>query len=212
MVRKSSFSYASYHVDRRCRKIHEWANGLRRFSFPFAPADIPDNGIYILFEKGERAHGVDRIVRIGTHRGHNRLPRRLNDHFLYEHKDRSIFRKHIGRALLNKHTDDFLHMWNTKPTPRALHDKTSRIEQSVSRYIRENIRFCTISVADKDKRVSLEAKILSTISWCTSCSASLNWLGNHSPIEKVRESGLWNVAGLYKEPLSYEEVEAVLRT
>ena len=56
----------------------------------------------VLFETGELAHGADRIVWVGTHTGSNEMPSRLKQHFLKENKDRSIFRKNIGRALLNR--------------------------------------------------------------------------------------------------------------
>ena len=75
-----------------CDKIHRWANTLKVFKFPFDETRIPLNGLYILFEKGERAHGVNRIVRVGTHTGQNQLRSRLRQHFLTENKDRSIFR------------------------------------------------------------------------------------------------------------------------
>lgn len=79
----------------------------------FNEQGIPKNGIYILFEKGELAHSTDRIVRIGTHTGNNKLWSRLKEH-LNENKDRSIFRKNIGRALLNKDNDPFIEQWNKK--------------------------------------------------------------------------------------------------
>jgi len=59
------------------------------------------------------AHSTDRIVRIGTHTGNNKLWFRLKEH-LIENKDRSIFRKNIGRALLNKDNDCFIEHWNKK--------------------------------------------------------------------------------------------------
>ena len=85
-----------------CRELHEVFNNLPRFKFPFDYNKIPLNGIYFLFEKGELAHGSDRIVRIGTHTGENLLRSRLRQHFLVDNKDSSIFRKNIGRVILNK--------------------------------------------------------------------------------------------------------------
>ena len=41
---------------------------------------------------------MDRIVRIGTHTGENQLRSRLMQHFVKENKNRSIFRKNIGRC------------------------------------------------------------------------------------------------------------------
>ena len=61
---------------------HNFFNGLKRFRFPFNERDIPLNGIYVLFEKGEKAHDCERIVRIGTHTGNNQLRSRLYQHFL----------------------------------------------------------------------------------------------------------------------------------
>lgn len=62
-----------------CEALHEWANSLPVFCFPFdANANrIPPNGIYVLFEQGEIAHGTNCIVRVGTHTGNNQLPSRL---------------------------------------------------------------------------------------------------------------------------------------
>ena len=93
-------------MSKNCHTIHQWFNGMKKHSFPFNEQEIPLNGIYILFEKGEFAHSTNRIVRIGTHTGNNQLRSRLFQHFLNENKDRSIFRKNIGRALLNK--DEFV--------------------------------------------------------------------------------------------------------
>ena len=85
---------------------------MQRYKFPYAKTTIPKNGVYVLFEKNEKAHETDRIVRIGTHTRDNRLFKRLREHFIKENKDRSIFRKNIGRAILNKKNDDFLEQWN----------------------------------------------------------------------------------------------------
>jgi hypothetical protein len=54
---------------------------------PFDDSPIPLNGIYILFEDGEIAHGTNRIVRIGTHTGKDQLFSRLKQHFIQENKD-----------------------------------------------------------------------------------------------------------------------------
>ena len=98
-------------MSKNCEKLHKFFNNMERLKFPFDENKIPLNGIYILFEKGEKAHDVDRIVRVGTHTGQNQLRSRLKQHFINENKDRSIFRKNIGRALLNKNKDPFLEQW-----------------------------------------------------------------------------------------------------
>jgi hypothetical protein len=60
-----------------------------------------------------------RIVRIGTHTGANQLCSRLKQHFLNEMKDRSIFRKNIGRCLLKQANDPFLEFWELDLTSHA---------------------------------------------------------------------------------------------
>jgi len=106
-----------------CKQIHHLFSKLQRHSFPFDENAIPKNGIYILFEKGETAHDTDRIVRIGTHTGDNQLRSRLKQHFVKENKDRSIFRKNIGRALLSKVNNSFLEQWEWDLTTRANKEK-----------------------------------------------------------------------------------------
>jgi hypothetical protein len=94
-----------------CEAVHRACRKLQRIGFPFEPKSIPPNGIYALFEEGEGGHGGHRIVRIGTHTGADKLPSRLREHFILGNKDRSIFRKNIGRALLNRVGDPFLAQW-----------------------------------------------------------------------------------------------------
>jgi hypothetical protein len=35
------------------------------------------------------------------------------------------------------------------------------------------------------------------------------WLGNHSPEKKIRESGLWQVKGLWGTPLDDEDIKYI---
>jgi len=202
-------------MSKNCNTIHQLFNGMRKFTFPFNKQEIPENGIYILFEKGELAHSTTRIVRIGTHRGQNQLHSRLFQHFLKENKDRSIFRKNIGRALLNKDKDLFLEKWELDLTTRNAKDqhsdsvdfeKQKEIEKRVTKYIQDNFSFVVFQIDEKDKRLNFESKIISTISLCEECKSSENWLGNFSPKEKIRKSGLWLVNELWKTPLSDEDV------
>jgi hypothetical protein len=205
-------------MSEKCRQLHEWFNILERMTFPFDERKIPRNGIYILFEKGENAHGVDRIVRIGTHTGKNQLRSRLKQHFIKKNKDRSIFRKNIGRALLNKDKDPFLGKWEIDLTIRKAKEeyfasidveKQKEVEKNVSRYIQANFSFVVIEVEEKEKRLELESKIISTISLCDECSPSSDWLGLFSPREKIIKSGLWLVNELFKEPLSDEDMQQI---
>ena len=55
-------------------------NTLFRHRFP-AMSNIPYNGIYVMFERGEYYQSYDRVVRVGTHVSPNRLRNRLNSLF-----------------------------------------------------------------------------------------------------------------------------------
>ncbi len=204
-------------MSKKCNELHKLFNKLERFKFPFTRKNIPNNGIYILFEKGEKAHSTDRVVRIGTHTGQNNLFNRLREHFLNENKDRSIFRKNIGKALLNKNQDHFLEYWKLDLTTRVARDQNSHLilkysnkqklfEIEVTKCIKDNFSFAVFSVNNKERRLDLEKKLISTISLCFDCKSSKNWLGNYSPEIKIRESSLWQVQRLYQDPLDDKDM------
>jgi len=199
-----------------CHLLHHLVNGLQVHRFPYDESQIPENGIYVLFEEGELAHGTSRIVRIGTHTGLNQLRSRLKQHFLNEVKDRSIFRKNIGRCLLKQANDPFLKFWEldlTSHAARVAHaakidfNKQAQIERQVSEYIQSHLRFVVIEIQEKDQRLALESKLISTVSLCSDCGPSAEWLGRHSPKNKIVLNGLWQVNELRKTPLTARELE-----
>src|SRR5947209_5727649 len=148
-------SYSDSPMSDLCRWLHDQLGQLPCIRYPFDVKQLPENGIYFVYEKGETwSHGGDRprIVRIGTHREGN-FRSRIEDHFLLDKAkmsfdvtkspphDRSIFRKHIGRALLNRDRDPYLSVWNisfVKKDPRVTHshlrdiEKERRVEQDVT--------------------------------------------------------------------------------
>ena len=113
-------------MSKNCRNLHILFNSVKKFNFPFNEKVIPLNGIYVLFEKDELAHSTNRIVRAGTHTGNNQLRSRLQQHFINENKDRSIFRKNIGRALLTKDKDPFLKIWELDLTTKKSKEEYSK--------------------------------------------------------------------------------------
>ena len=206
-------------MSKHCESLHKLFNNLPRFYFPFDKTKIPLNGIYILFENGETDHGLDRIVRIGAHTGANQLRSRLTQHYILENKDRSIFRKNIGRAILSKRNDPYLKIWQIDFTTRNKRDEfgrlvnhsyQSQVESEVSKHIQDNFSFCVFEVNEKDKRLELESKLISTVSSCSQCRPSNNWLGNYSPVEKIITSGLWQVNELYGLPFSSDEINNLI--
>lgn len=164
-----------------CEQVHRLFGRQERLSFPFEEHAIPRNGIYILFEKGETGHGMDRIVRVGTHTGENQLRSRLKQHFIKENKDRSIFRKNIGRAFLQGDGDPFLKQWNLDLTTRKAKnehvgvidwDKQNVTEKRVSQYIQGHLTFAVVEVTDKVRQLEMESRLISTVSLCHDCTSS----------------------------------------
>lgn len=198
-----------------CDPLHQLAFNLPRFRYPFDVKDLPKNGIYLLFEKGEKGHGGDRIVRVGTHTGQGQLAQRLTHHFDRGYKDRNIFRKNIGRCFLYRENSPYLPVWDLAFRSRKAFEERGHfidddfqrsLEERISRYIQRHISFCVLEASDKEERLYWEAKIIATVSWCSQCGPSPHWLGSFSPKPKIRESGLWQVNELYKEPLTPRDV------
>lgn len=199
-------------------RLHILFNEQRRFSFPFKQQinEIPENGIYIIFENGEKFENLDRIVRIGTHTGERQLRSRLNQHFIKENKNRSIFRKNIGRCILNKNRSSYLPLWELDTTSRADKEKNlklldldfeKKIEKKISDYIQTNLTFCIFQVNTKEQRLFWESKIISTLAKSQELKPSKNWLGNYSTKDKIKTVGLWQVNELFKSSLTEEEFE-----
>ena len=201
-------------------ELHDLFNSERRFHFPFDNDIelIPRNGIYIIFETGEQYKNWDRIVRVGTHTGDNQLRSRLKQHFIKENKNRSIFRKNIGRCLLNKDNHPYLGNWDLDSTSKEdklkngeLIDKTFEqgLEKRISQYIQDNLSFTVFEAATKDQRLFWESRIISTLAASPHNKSSDNWLGQFSPKDKIRQYGLWQVNELLNQPLAKTEFDAL---
>ncbi|MBI1338100.1 MAG: hypothetical protein GC164_14235 [Phycisphaera sp.] len=204
-----------------CELLHEWARQQPRRRFPFDESIIPTNGLYLLFEMGEYGHGGDRIVRIGTHTGPNQLRSRLKQHFVNENKDRSVFRKQIGRSLLQRDHDPYLDAWDLdrtsqrgKQAAESAYDaaKQQAVETRVSEHIRSKLSFVVVAIDSKAQRLEVESQLISTVSLCTGCSPSSIWLGLQSPNDKIRRSGLWQINELWKNPMSLQKLRQLFST
>ena len=206
-----------------CYKLHEIFNNKERFFYQDI-GNIPfNNGVYIIFENNEKYHDFDRIVRIGTHTSENRLKERLKDHFIKKNKNRSIFRKNIGKALLNKSKDPYLEIWsaNTSNKTASINkygdlldfSYEKEIEEKVSDYMKANLSFTCFEVKTEAERLFWEKAIIATLSHEEDFSASENWLGNYSPEIEISTSGLWLKKGLDEKPLdeiSFSKLKMIL--
>lgn len=205
-----------------CRRVHELFRTRERYEFPYAEVELPENGIYALFEEGETGHDGGRIVRFGGHRGDDQLPGRLREHFVVENKDRSIFRKNIGRALLNREDDPFLDDWDLDLIPREARekhgdridfDKQACVEGRVTNQIQTNFSFSVVGIPEAGARAQVEPMLIATVSLCRECGPSDGWLGRWSPKRKIREGGLWQEQHVHRQDLvpdDWREVERFL--
>ena len=171
-----------------CRWRHKRLECLPLIQFPFELDQLPDNGIYCFYERGEIwGHGglTPRIVRIGTHKNGN-FRSRISEHYLRVDakmkfdetkpapKDRSIFRKNLGRALLNKNKDKYLKLWEVDFTTSANRAKYRHqrdiahemmIERKITDLIRDRFSFRFVSVPDERVRIGnsgLERALIGT--------------------------------------------------
>lgn len=199
-------------------ELHQLFNQQKRFCFPFQDRinEIPKNGIYIIFEKGEKYLGMDRIVRIGTHTGANQLRSRLNQHFIKENKNRSIFRKNIGRCFLNQESNAYLNLWELDVTAKVDKEKNLKlldvvfekeIEKKITSYIQSNLSFCVFQIESREERLFWEKKIVSTLAKTCQVRPSDKWLGNYSPKDKIKLGGLWQVNELDNDILNDYELD-----
>jgi hypothetical protein len=195
-------------------------NGMEKRRFTKMEIDRIDfaNGIYIVFEDGEKAHGSNRIVRVGTTTGDaTTLASRLYEH--YENEGRSVFRNHIALCLLKNIGDPYnlTDLFFTSKIQRNKWKKTANdeelkgyteINELVSNYIHNHCYFIAFPV-DKGSRRVWEEKIISTVYSCSDCGPSSNWLGKniHQKRNIIRESGLWNIQHVNnKHILTDEEI------
>lgn len=217
----------------KCEWLHSRLETLPLISFPFSLEGLPLNGIYFFYEEGEvvkNSENSKRIVRIGTHKGDN-FRNRISEHYLFNEKkmlfnamqpapkDRSIFRKHIGRALLNEDKDnrDYLDVWDIDFLKRIKRekfgyrrdiDKEKKLEEKITRILRNLFSFRFIIIKDQNDRMGskgLEKALIGTVANCSHCYASSEWLGRHSPKKKIRDSGLWQIQHLKADGLTDDQ-------
>lgn len=196
----------------RCLRLHQLLATLPRYTWEETDEVPFRNGIYLVFEEGEIYQGMPRMVRVGTHKAPDRLRKRLRDHFVRENHNRSIFRKNIGKALLNRDGDPYLAIWSldtSRPPYRGMEDphREREMEQEVSRYLRTHMTFSAFEVETQEQRLRLEEGIIASLHQTEDFQAGSSWPGRFSPEKEIRKSGMWLKQGLDGVPLGDEELE-----
>ena len=153
----------------------------------------PQRGVFFLFERGKRRGGSGvgaRIVHVGTHALTEGSGSTLWS-CLHQHRGNvnppggnhraSRLRKIVGEAIMAKKPELAVDSWGRgEQGPSRSNRSEAILERLVSRRIRGMSVVCLPVEAASDP-------------------PSSNWLGRHSPRERVRSSGLWNDADVDAE-------------
>ena len=200
-------------VAERALGVHELARLLPRRDHVTPSQSLPLDGLYLFFERGELAEcrglTVDRIVRVGTHRVNGRFRKRVLQHYgpvspLGGNRRGSIFRKHVGAALLRKADpyDTGLKDWLAKNGPPF-----PTLEAEVSRTLRGNFTFVCFPVDNREERLRLEGGLIALLAQHPLRGPSTGWLGRHALAGEIRSSGLWNVQHIADDPITPADLE-----
>ncbi len=178
-------------------------------------SSMPERGIYFFREPGEKREDnpeVLRVVRVGTHAvssgAKSTLRGRLKAHQGTRvgggHHRASIFRQHVGTALLAR-DGIALTTWGvgSSAPPAVRNSESARsaeaaCEKRVSDYIGA-MPVLWVNVPDDagpgSARAFIERNAIALLSnqLAPIDSASASWLGRHSPRVEIRESALWNL-------------------
>jgi len=171
---------------------------------------LPAKGLYLFFEDGEvrKQKSELRVTRVGTH-GVSKGSKSTLWHRIKTHRGKldlggnhrgSIFRLHVGNALINKLFDRKQYSnWGVgQSAGRDITANEQDLESEVSRYICR-MKLLWLFVGDESGRNSdrafLEKNIIGLLSYPagTIDPPSADWLGNYSSKEVIRKSGLWNL-------------------
>jgi len=200
--------------------------GMRQLRDCHGRMQWPERGVYFFFEEGEmrKLHPQKlRVVRVGTHAvssgSRATLWKRLSAHRGtkqgYGNHRGSIFRRHLGQALMNKSRGTItLPTWGEgQSAPRSVRESEKELERVVSEYI-GRLPFLWVEVGDapgpKSDRAVIEANAIILLAGNNGCSPldppGKAWLGHFSDRAKIRGSGLWNVDWVAEpaNPLDYD--------
>jgi len=177
-------------------------------------------GIYFFYDPNESRTTLlnqPRIVRVGTHAvskgSKSTIRNRLKQHRgtfngLGNHRG-SIFRGHVGRAILNQNPNErIVSTWmKEQSASKQIRDAEAELERQVSEYIRR-LYVVGVEVDDDPGRTSDRAYIERNAIGLLSKAAkhfdapTNKWLGQFTEHAVIRDSGLWNVEHI---GFSYDE-------
>ncbi len=180
-----------------------------RLSELSAKVNLPTRGVYFFFEPGEGRHAPKaslRVVRVGTHavslNSRSTLWSRLRRHRGTRsgngsHRS-SIFRLHVGAAMLARDAQTHETWGVGSSAPQSVRVNEADLERRVSGYIGQmSVLWVTVpdSAAPTSARAYIERNAIALLSNLREPvdPPSAGWLGNSSSREPIRQSGLWNL-------------------
>ena len=188
------------------RALYQRIETLPRHDYLFAKGNLPENGLYLFHEDGERYwigdRVTDRIVRVGTHDEDGRLPGRIRNHYRGSGNN-SIFRRHIGSAIINQHPELNVDMadWRQSKEP-----SDPRVEALINEMLRAHFAFRCIPIQNRSERLRLEEKLIATLAQSDQ-RPSPQWLGRSADSASIATSGLWNIEHVCsKDGLTQEDI------
>jgi hypothetical protein len=195
-------------------KLERKIGGYRYLSSCNGQMNWPRQGGYFFFEDGEFRENSSqlRVVRVGTHAVSNgsksTLWGRLRSHrgtLMGKHKNGgnhrgSIFRLHIGTALINKYGLKEFSKWGIGSSASSLiRNKEVSLEVRVSKII-GSMPFLWLKAEDKSGPNSVRkfiernaVALLSNYDRQPIDPSSEKWLGNSCSDGHINRSGLWNI-------------------
>lgn len=169
----------------------------------------PSKGVYFIIDFNEENAGawyIPKVIRVGTHavssNSKSTLWGRIKTHKgdlegSGSHRS-SVFRLHVGKALINKNHLTCETWGIGQSATREVREKEKYIERMVSDYI-GNLGVIFIEVDDEasahSDRAFIEKNAIALLSANNFSleNTSSNWLGKHSHKAEIRGSNLWNV-------------------
>jgi hypothetical protein len=200
------------HFYRALQDLESRIGGKRLLSECIGRLEWPRRGVYFFFEPTEiRRESGDgsRVTRVGTHAvsggSGSTLWKRLSTHRgslasgAGNHRG-SVFRLLVGGALALQDPSLGSATWGVGSTaPKEVRDAEANLEAAVSRYMgRTSVIWLPIDdpPSAESMRGYIERNSIALLSNFGRerpiDAPSAEWLGQWSPIERVRQSGLWN--------------------
>lgn len=174
-----------------------------------AAMNWPERGVYFFLDPQERRASdgnAYRVVRVGTHAlksgARSTLWKRLHQHRgqasgMGNHRG-SVFRHHVGLALLARDGHTHPTWGNRSSAERSVVEAERELEERVSAYL-ARLLVTYIPVLDEPGPDSMRGYVeRNAIALLSTSGAAVDrpsegWLGRHAKAEAIRRSGLWNV-------------------